>query len=352
MEQQRFGKSSGAVRATLTAFLAVVAVGCGPGIIGEGRVVDIEAQPETATQNNVEGTVLEGTNTVVPTGNTVPFATAPVATPPVESPVTELPVTESPVTEPPVAPPVTEPPVATLPAVPPVASPPMVAPPAKSTGTMVPLYTYPTDPSWAHIVTVKNANPSVPVIAVVNPANGPGSGVISAYTVGIEKLRAAGIKVIGYVATGYTDRSEATVRADMDAWQTFYPTVSGIFFDEMANSGGHEDYYRRLSAYARSKMFDYTIGNPGADTAPSYVGTVDMILVYERSGLRPLSDWYSKYPPENFGVIPYGVPTLDLAYVQAAKKTVGYIYMTNDVLNNPWDSLPPYFGDLVAALAI
>jgi hypothetical protein len=119
----------------------------------------------------------------------------------------------------------------------------------------------------------------------------------------------------------------------------------------MSNKIGQEDYYRKLTAYARTKTLNYTIGNPGADTAPSYVGTVDMILVYENAGLRPLSDWHAQYAPENFGIIPYAVPALDMAYLQSAKRTVGFIYMTSDVLDNPWDSLSPYFSDLLAALA-
>jgi hypothetical protein len=36
--------------------------------------------------------------------------------------------------------------------------------------------------------------------------------------------------------------------------------------------------------------------------------------------------------------------------VRAAKGLVGYIYLTNDTLPNPWDSVPVYFADLLAAL--
>ena len=33
-----------------------------------------------------------------------------------------------------------------------------------------------------------------------------------------------------------------------------------------------------------------------------------------------------------------------------ARKYVQYIYVQNDNLPNPWDSVPSYFGDLLAAL--
>ncbi len=218
------------------------------------------------------------------------------------------------------------------------------------TGTLVPLYTYPNHRSWSDIIAARLQNPTVPVIAVVNPANGPGQNVSADYVAGTAKLRAAGITVLGYVATGYTARADSVVKADIDKWRAFYPAVTGIFFDEMTNAAGFEDYYRRQTIYARSKGLTYTVGNPGADTAPSYVGVVDMILVYESAGLRPLSTWYDKYPRENFGIIPYAVPRLDSDYIQKAKKSVGFIYMTDDVLTNPWDSLPRYFPDLLSAL--
>ena len=41
---------------------------------------------------------------------------------------------------------------------------------------------------------------------------------------------------------------------------------------------------------------------------------------------------------------------MDAAFVQAAKSAVGYIYLQNDNLPNPWDSVPPYLGALVTAL--
>ena len=71
----------------------------------------------------------------------------------------------------------------------------------------------------------------------------------------------------------------------MGQWQSWYPGVSGIFFDEMANAAGHEAYYSGLTAYAKGRGLGFTIGNPGADSSPSYVGTEDVILIYESGGL-------------------------------------------------------------------
>jgi hypothetical protein len=222
-----------------------------------------------------------------------------------------------------------------------------------ATGTIVPLYTYPTDASWAAVAAAKTAHPSVPVIAVVNPSNGPGAAKDPAYTAGIQKLTAAGVKVMGYDHTSYGARATAEVEADIDSWHSFYPGVTGIFFDEQANAAGHEAYYKSLTAYAKSHGMDFTVGNPGSDATASYVGTVDVELIYESASLPALSylaGWHTGYDRHNFGIIPYGVASFDPSYVQAAAHDVGYIYIQSDAMPNPWDSVPAYLDTLVASL--
>lgn len=229
---------------------------------------------------------------------------------------------------------------------------PGTTPPPASTGTIVPLYTDPSNSSWTAIVTAKLAHPSVPVIAVVNPNNGPDAARSSSYTSGIAKLQQAGIVVIGYVATGYTSRGIPAVEADIDRWKAFYPGMQGIFFDEQSNTVGDETFYKTVSQYSKAQGLSFTVGNPGTDTGPSYIGAVDVGLIYESFGLPAtsrLTGWHSSFPRSNFGIIPYGA-ALDHAYVKAAKAMVGYIYVTSDDLPNPWDSLPSYFADLLADL--
>jgi hypothetical protein len=224
---------------------------------------------------------------------------------------------------------------------------------SSSTGTIVPLYTPPTDPSWAAVEAAKKAHPSVPVVVVINPADGPGAAVDPAYTSGIAQLVGAGVKVVGYVHTLYAARPAADAETDMETWRSFYPGVTGIFLDEQANVAGHEDYYKQLDSYAKSRGFDFTIGNPGADTAPTYVGTVDVMLIYESPGLPALSflaGWHARFDRHNFGIIPYGVPAIDPAYVQAARAQVGYIYVQSDNMPNPWDTVPADFDSLLAQL--
>jgi len=227
------------------------------------------------------------------------------------------------------------------------------AEPLPVTGTVVPLYSYPTNAAWRTVIDAKLAHPTVPVVAVINPANGPGASKNTDYANGISALVKAGVRVLGYVSTSYTKRAESLVKADIDTYRAWYPEVTGIFFDEQSNTVGGEDYYRRVDAYARSKNLTFTVGNPGADTAPSYVGTVDVILIYESSGLpvnKANADWHASYDRHNFGIIPYGVQMLDPAFIAQAKTKVGYLYVTGDTLPNPWDTVPDYFANLLAQL--
>jgi hypothetical protein len=219
-------------------------------------------------------------------------------------------------------------------------------------GTIVPLYTDPSDSSWNAIITAAVAHPTVHVVAIVNPSDGPGSSKSSAYTSGIAALQAAHIEVIGYVATGYASHSIASMESEMDQWKSFYPTLQGIFFDEQSNSTSDVAHYQTLSQYAKSLGLTHTVGNPGTDVPAAYIGAVDTMLIYESNGVPSISSLaqWSSYAPSNFGVIPYAVSAMNTTFVQQARQYVEYIYLTNDDLPNPWDSLTSYFSALMSAL--
>ena len=226
------------------------------------------------------------------------------------------------------------------------------SPPAPN-GTIVPLYTDPTDPSWAAVVAAHRAHPTVPIRAIINPNSGPGAARDASYAVGIATLDNAGITVLGYVATTYGARPKAAVQMEIDSYKAWYPALRGIFFDEMSSTAGQESYYLALANYARNAGCPVTVGNPGTETLPSYVATVDTLLIYEDSGvpaLNTLGGWHRQYPSSHFGVIPYNVPALDAAFIASARPLVGFIYLTNDNVPNPWDSLSGYFAALLGAL--
>jgi hypothetical protein len=91
-------------------------------------------------------------------------------------------------------------------------------------------------------------------LLVANPNSGAGSMVDSAYTAIVTRAETAGATVVGYVHTSCGARSISTVEADVDAWYSFYPTIEGIFVDEVAtDTPTAMSYYSPLYRYVKGK---------------------------------------------------------------------------------------------------
>jgi hypothetical protein len=223
--------------------------------------------------------------------------------------------------------------------------------PRLTTGVIVPLYSYPGS-DWDVVVQAKQAHPSVPIVVIINPSNGPGNSQDQNYVSGVDALRSAGILVLGYVHTSYAERNSSSVIADINSYKAWY-AVNGIFFDEMSNVPGNEAYYASLSTYAKSVGFSFTFGNPGASVPASYVGTVGCIVVYESQGLpnsSSLAAWTMGMAKNSFAMIAYGVDQLAGPSLSNLSEHVAYVYVTDASLPNPYGALPGYFASLVAAL--
>ena len=345
-KRSRFGtKAAMAAVAFLAMATPALFTGCGGGggATSQGVPTSPPADPSASAGAPTAPSAAPSTGPVAG----APSATAPSASSPVPAGATPALPGATPAPAPAGAP---APAPATAPAPAPASA---SAPAATATGTIIPLYSLPGSGTWAAVAAAKQAHPSVPVLAVVNPNSGPGTAALSDYMAGIAQLVAAGVKVIGYVPTTYGQRPAADVQADIGRWRNLYPGATGVFFDEMASAPGQEAYYRSLGAYAKNQGMTVTIGNPGMDSQPSFVGTLDVIMVYEQSGVPAvgaLAGWHTGYDRGNFGVIPYGVASLDTTFVAAAKTTCGYIYLQSDTLPNPWDTVPPYLDALLGAL--
>jgi hypothetical protein len=219
-----------------------------------------------------------------------------------------------------------------------------------SAGVLIPLYTYPTDASWEAVRQARRAYPSVKILAIINPYNGVGRDQIPDYVQGIPVLQQAGVTVLGYVYTSYGRRDVEQVKEEIALFCSWYH-VDGIFFDQNASQPGLEGYYSDLSLYAQSKGMSLTVGNPGT-RAPSYVGTADLLVAYEDSGL-PEPGRLSDLPGgrENYALIAHDVPALDETWLREVESYVGYLYVTDGVMPNPYRALPSYFGSLVEKLS-
>jgi hypothetical protein len=208
---------------------------------------------------------------------------------------------------------------------------------------------------------------------VANVLNGPGSEKVSSWTNVIGRARASGKKVLGYVATGYLGQTGirtrlgstrtqdwvAQIEQDVNAWYALYGNdMGGIFFDEGFNVCGSNDefpaMYTQVNSYAkRAHPGALTVLNPGTSIPQCYEDTADIMLTYESSYAGYLGKasnpdlnfhelgWKPKSPTKIWHII-YDVPADAVASIAATsrERDAGYIQITDDIMPNPYDTLP------------
>src|SRR2546427_930248 len=208
------------------------------------------------------------------------------------------------------------------------------------------------------LIAVHNLHPSVPIVAKVNPSNGPGTAPDATHLNGFNKLKAAGITVLGYVSTGYArdpNKSIAISEGKIDAYKNWY-NLDGIFFDEMSNNAADAPYYSTVSNYAKNvDGMKMTVCNPGTSIPQSDVGVCDTFEIYESAGLASISTlqsrtFYPNYDKHSFYMLAHTTNSITQTDVTDRIPYVGYMYITNDVEPNPYDTIPPYFLNEVAYL--
>jgi hypothetical protein len=229
---------------------------------------------------------------------------------------------------------------------------------AEQLQAIVPAYFYPVgNPYWSEL---DAAATQMSVTAILNPDSGPGSSADPNYVTAVNNLEAAGGHVLGYVYTSYGSRSLAAVEADVNLYVSFYH-INGIFFDEQSTSPAEVSYYNQLYNYVKSLNPAYEVfANPGTNTVQAYLTapTADTLVTFEDTAnayatYSPAS-WTNTYSPDHFANIVHTEATTAgmLADLQLAQeRNAGYVYVTDDTLPNPYDSLPSYWDQEVAAIA-
>jgi len=223
-------------------------------------------------------------------------------------------------------------------------------------GIMVPAYFYPTSGGYWNSLNFAAAR--VPLIAIMNPNNGPGMRQDINYVRVLANLHQAGGKVTGYVHTSWGARSLKDVKADIDHYLLFY-AVDGFFIDEMSSDKNttNLNYYATIYQYIKSRNPNYSVtGNPGAETQEAYLATptADSVMIFESDGsdYRTFvpSSWVARYPARDFVHLPYHVAdstTMSNFVGLAMSRNAGWIYITDATLPNPYDRLPVYWTNEV-----
>ena len=223
---------------------------------------------------------------------------------------------------------------------------------------LVPAYFYPAgkgEKEWERLLA---APEEAGVVAIVNPASGPGRRVDANYTKVLEQAKKSKVTPIGYVSTRYGKRKTEEVQADVDQWTRFYPSIQGIFFDEQAS--GTEQLEQLASLYEhvrKTHKLSLVVTNPGTICDEKYLTrpVSDVACLYEgheRCDRFTPPPWTKDLKPERIAALAYQVPAADmLKYLrQAQNRRLGWIYVTDDKGNNPWDQLPTYWEEEVKAL--
>jgi hypothetical protein len=150
---------------------------------------------------------------------------------------------------------------------------------------------------------------------------------------------------------------------DVNAWYAFYgPSIDGIFFDQGQNrcgpSGGSRDWsdtYRFMSAYVKgAHPGALTVINPGTAVPQCYERAADVLVTFEGSyaaytghPATPAEAYmrltWNPVDPQKIWHLVYGAGTeaaMDDAVLLSKQRNAGWVYVTDDTLGNPWDSLP------------
>jgi hypothetical protein len=224
---------------------------------------------------------------------------------------------------------------------------------------LVPAYFYPAGEglkAWDLLIA---SSARVPIVAIINPASGPGKRIDENYRIVFERAQPSKITLIGYVPLGYAKRPISTVKEEVDRWVSFYPEIRGIFFDEQPSQAEHARYASECFAYARQKIAKaVVVSNPGVACAREYLDGTDgptVCLFEHETGFEAFQppDWTTQFAPGRFAILLYHVPSAEAmrkALREAVRKRAGYVYITNDQGRNPWDRLPSYLEDEIKAV--
>lgn len=217
---------------------------------------------------------------------------------------------------------------------------------------VVPAYFYPGN-GWTRASTSK----PVPRIMILDVAgSGAGSAPQRKYQAAVKRAQAAGITIMGYSDTDYTQRSPADIEADVRNYKAWYG-VTDIFLDQVSSGSAQLDYYRNLARYIHGlNPGSAVMLNPGTYPDQQYMSVGDIVMVFENTyasyvGLE-VPGWVRRYPATRFAYVVYGTSGSQLANVisLAQKRHAGFVYVTNGTGLQRYDSLPGYWSREVSII--
>ncbi len=198
-----------------------------------------------------------------------------------------------------------------------------------------------------------------PALALINPGSGPGLTLSVSYAALVPKAQNVGVPIYGYThskgAAGYGTRPLDEIKADIDKHIAWYG-VAGIFIDCTSNKPEHLAYYADLCNYIHGKGRKVVL-NTGTQCLEQHAQMADYLMCSEGDPVtyraRVARSWEANYPGKLWHAI-HGCPLADMPSIVALAKQrqAGLLYVTEDVMPNPWDTLTAHWAGLCAAVGV
>lgn len=184
---------------------------------------------------------------------------------------------------------------------------------------------------------------------IINNANGAGAEKSTDFEKQVAIARSKGVKILGYVHTGYGQRDKTEILSDVRKHIEWYQ-VDGIFLDETISGWTAEQvalipYYQELHDEIKklnSRLF--VVANPGTNTIEAVLPTADIFMTYESNANQYITakdykdrdiiitqPYYRNLPKTKFWHVVYGVTPENYLKVmeRAQKEHVGHVYFTD-----------------------
>ncbi|GAA2424949.1 spherulation-specific family 4 protein [Streptomyces macrosporus] len=174
---------------------------------------------------------------------------------------------------------------------------------------LVPLYVHPSVDPEAWEVLARESGGLYGV--VLNAADGPGPYPDPAFAAAADRLRRAGVPLLGYVDTDYGTRPTRAVLRDVHRHRRWYGT-DGVFLDRVAADAAPLPRYRRVVRAARLLGAAGVVLNPGTHPDPGYALLADLLVTFEGrwEDYRRVTvpEWTRTHPSHRFCHLVYAVP--------------------------------------------
>ncbi len=234
--------------------------------------------------------------------------------------------------------------------------------PTKKLELLLPIYIDPAQSIVPWNQAIANAA-TIPTTIVVNPVIGGIAGCqTQSFKNTLTNVQNANIDTVGYVATGYTARNIAEVKADIDKFVAC-EGIDGVFFDEVkAETAAEATYYQDICSYAKSAFIGESklIINPGTNVSLSFTNDFCNINMLYENFSNTWAD-FAVFGYEGAATDPakavmlhtaIDIPEMKRVVDLAYSRKLDYIYVTSTTVPNPWTELTSYYTEFSEYLAL